>query len=273
MKTFASLILILLFTVGSVKAQDTLYFYKAGMVFNKHAVNQIDSITFTGIKPLSGIVSDIDGNHYNWIKIGTQTWMTENLKTTKFRSGEMISNVTGPTIWSGATFAAWCDYQNNLSYGTKYGHLYNYYAVKDSRNIAPVGWHIPSDNEWNTLLSYVTANSGYSCIAAKALAATTDWNTTTNTYYPYLIGLNINLNNSSGFNALPAGYTYNFSITSDMDFLGIKDNAYWWSCNQSIETWHDPNTNVGHYFLLYGSKIEQKYFPFERGLSVRCIKD
>ena len=151
MKKNTLLLLILAFTSVMAFAQDTLYIYKGGAVVSKRAVAQIDSITFTAPSPLAGTFQDIDGNIYHTVTIGTQTWMLENLKTTKFRNGESIPNVTDNAAWAGLTSAAWCDYDNSASNGNIFGHLYNWYAATDSRNIAPAGWHVPTLAEWDIL--------------------------------------------------------------------------------------------------------------------------
>ena len=93
----------------------------------------------------SETVKDIDGNVYHTVTIGTQIWMVENLKTTKYRNGDGIPNVTDNTQWGNLTTWAYCNYNNDAANGTKYGKLYNWYAVNDSRNIAPTGWHVPTD--------------------------------------------------------------------------------------------------------------------------------
>ena len=160
MKKNTLLLLILAFTSVMAFAQDTLYIYKGGAVVSKRAVAQIDSITFTAPSPLAGTFQDIDGNIYHTVTIGTQTWMLENLKTTKFRNGESIPNVTDNAAWAGLTSVAWCDYDNSASNGNIFGHLYNWYAATDSRNIAPAGWHVPTLEEWQTLEAYLIAN-GY----------------------------------------------------------------------------------------------------------------
>lgn len=156
MKKYIGIIVSLLFIAGFVTAQDTLYIYKAGVVIKKHAVNDIDSVTFAYTPPATGTVTDIDGNVYHWIKIGTQTWMVENLKTTKFRTGESISNIANATAWRNATFAAWCDYNNETANGIKYGKLYNGYAVNDSRNIAPSFEGLGDFTSWWTSTTYDT---------------------------------------------------------------------------------------------------------------------
>lgn len=96
--------------------------------------------------PNCGTVTDIDGNVYKTVTIGTQCWMSENLKTTKYRNGNPIPNITDNGAWAALTTGAYCWYNNDESNNkVTYGALYNYYAVNDSRSIAPVGWHIPTD--------------------------------------------------------------------------------------------------------------------------------
>ncbi|MEI6783696.1 MAG: FISUMP domain-containing protein, partial [Verrucomicrobiota bacterium] len=89
---------------------------------------------------------DADDNYYPVVIIGSQIWMAENLNTTIFRTGESISKVTNNNTWSTAIFSMWCDYNNDVSNSIKYGKLYNWFAVSDSRNIAPLKWHIPTDS-------------------------------------------------------------------------------------------------------------------------------
>ena len=96
-------------------------------------------------------VTDIDGNVYRTVKIGTQVWMAEKLKTTRYRNGDPIPNVTDNPQWISLKTGALCWYKNDEANKATYGSLYNWFAVADSRNIAPVGWHVPSDEEWTTL--------------------------------------------------------------------------------------------------------------------------
>lgn len=107
------------------------------------------------INYLPTTVSDADGNVYHTIAIGPQIWMAENLKTTKFRNGDPIPNITDVTAWENLTSGAYCYYRNDIVNITTFGMLYNWYAVNDSRNIAPTGWHVPSDAEWSTLRSWL----------------------------------------------------------------------------------------------------------------------
>ena len=260
MKTIWTLFLGLFITVNFAIAQDTLYVYQAGAVLYKRAITAVDSVTFQKVYAAPATVTDKDGNVYQTVTIGTQTWMVENLKTTKYRDGSSIANVTDGTLWAGLTAGAWCDYENSAANGTKYGHLYNWYAVADTRNIAPVGWHVATDAEWTTLTNYVAANLGTSLNVAKALAATTDWTTysTAGT-----VGNNLALNNATGFSALPGGCRYGDGTFYYVGYLGL-----WWSSSEldATNAWlRDMGYSNSGVFRYDTSKVS--------GFSVRCIRD
>jgi len=133
------------------------------------------------------------------VTIGTQVWMVENLNVTHYRNGDPITNVTDNTQWFNLTTEAYCDY-------TGYGRIYNSYAVQDSRNIAPTGWHVPSDAEWTILSDYLINNGfgfdGSGHDIAKSMAATSGWDTFTDVG---ATGNNQASNNSSGFYS-PSGW-------------------------------------------------------------------
>lgn len=218
-------------------------------------------------------VTDIDGNVYDTVMIGTQTWMVENLKTTHYRNGDAIVNVTDNKAWAVLLTGARCDYYNDATNGTKYGHLYNFFAVNDSRKIAPVGWHVPTIDEWETLIHYVDAHLGTSLSVAKALAATTDWTAYSD---PEAIGCNLTLNNSTGFSALPGGLRGG----SDGKFTSVTGSGYWWSSTQDDSTY--SSITVARYRSMYANlsyvntlyNINDMYgYCRQQGFSVRCIKD
>jgi uncharacterized protein (TIGR02145 family) len=104
--------------------------------------------------PVEDSVTDIDGNVYSTVTIGTQVWMKENLKATKYDNGDPIPNISDGTQWQALTEGAYCYYENSVSSANTYGLLYNWYAVNDSRNICPEGWHVPTTSDWNTLVSF-----------------------------------------------------------------------------------------------------------------------
>jgi len=213
-------------------------------------------------------VTDIDGNIYNTITIGTQIWMVENLKTTKYRDGTSIPNITNATSWSSLSSGAYADYDNNPTMATDNGRLYNWYAATDAHNIAPTGWHVPSDAEWTILENYLSAN-GYNFDGtvtgnkfAKSLAATTTWTYSSitgavgNTDFP-------TFRNKTGFTAYASGYRY---ITGVFD--GIGDYGSWWTTNtnNATEAWSRYLFNADYNM----SKVSRNKIY---GFSIRCVKD
>ena len=104
------------------------------------------------IESKTGTIRDVEGNVYKIVKIGSQWWMAENLKVTQYRTSEWIINVTGSKTWPDLNVGAYCYYGNDFNNSAIYGNLYNWHAVNDSRNIAPVGWHVPSKTSWKSIL-------------------------------------------------------------------------------------------------------------------------
>ena len=267
MKKNTLLLLVLAFTSVMAFAQDTLYIYRGGAVVSKRAVAQIDSITFTAPSPMAGTFQDLDGNIYHTVTIGNQTWMLENLKTTKFRNGDLIPNITDGTTWVNTSSAAWCNYNNDPANGETYGRLYNWYAAGDSRIIAPAGWHVSSADEWATLKNYLIAN-GYNYDGttvnnkmAKSLAATTYW-------YPSSVagtpGNDQKTNNSTGFTALPGGGRYGIATG---DFFSLNIGSFWWTNTEftDIEAWYKA--------IFYGYIYMGDYGDYKKyGYSIRCVK-
>jgi uncharacterized protein (TIGR02145 family) len=198
-------------------------------------------------------ITDIDGNIYRTIQIGNQIWTVENLKVTRYRNGDTIPNVTDATAWSKLTTGAYCFFGNDSSYAAVYGRLYNWYAVTDKRNIAPSGWHIPSEAEWDTLIAYL---GGESIAGGKMKeAGTTKW-----------ASPNAGATNSSGFSALPGGYRYKDGRFSDMGNLGYS--AGFWSSTASTELDAYP-VNLYYDRLQVSQFVDYK----QAGFSVRLVKD
>jgi uncharacterized protein (TIGR02145 family) len=196
-------------------------------------------------------VTDIDGNVYKTVQIGNQIWMAENLKVSRYRNGDLIPNVTDSEIWRDYLMSgAYCFYENNSAYNAEYGKLYNWYVVNDNRIIAPVGWHIPTLNEWEILIDYLGGGE----IAGGRLkeTGTLHWELP-----------NENATNESGFTALPGGSTSNF----DKPFYGLGNVGSWWS---SLPYDEQFAWSIG--INLQGC-VEQDYFNIEHGLSIRCIKN
>ena len=197
-----------------------------------------------------GTVTDVEGNVYKTITIGTQTWMAENLKTTKYRNGETIPNVSQDISWAALTTGAYCWYKNDAaSYKPNFGALYNWYAVADSRNIAPVGWHVSTNADWSTLIAFLGVDSG-SLLKEKGI---THW-----------ITPNTTATNASGFTALPGGYRYQF----DGSFSSMDTNGLWWSKTSSDATFSWYSSLYYLYSTAASGTLNDKF-----GLSVRCVKD
>lgn len=213
--------------------------------------------------------TDADGNNYKVVKIGTQTWMAENLKTTKYNDGISIPNVTDNTAWGNLLTPAYCWYNNDTTiYKNTYGALYNWYTVNTAK-LAPIGWHVPTDAEWTTLENYLMAN-GYNYDGtttgnkyAKSLAATTNW--TTNTSIG-VIGNDLSKNNSSGFSALPGG-----SRSYGGTFFGVGGSGYWWSATKDYFSGLAGFRCMG-YSISYVSGYDA-YYSKAYGFSVRCVRD
>jgi uncharacterized protein (TIGR02145 family) len=206
------------------------------------------------------IVKDIDGNVYHTLTIGTKVWMVENLKTTRYRNGDLIPNVTDAYQWDAFTTGAYCNYDNDVVIGGKYGRLYNWYAVADSRNIAPVGWHVATDDDWTALENYISGNIGNSGSVAKALASQTEWRISAYVGSP---GYEPLLNNSSGYTALPGGSRNNNGSFNPLGYLG-----YWWTATELSSSLTFNRVLVYDYAQVYRVVNYKDY-----GFSVRCVRD
>jgi len=226
----------------------TLYYVRA------YAVNSVgtaygSTVSFT-TQQEAETVSDIDGNVYHSVTIGTQVWMVENLKTTKFSDGTSIPLITDATEWHNLVTPGYCWNNNNeVTHKDTYGALYNWYAV-NSGNLCPTGWHIPSEDHWSALIAYL----GGSDLAGRKLkeAGSSHW-----------LNPNEGATNESGFTALPGGFRM-----FDGTFASTGASGYWWS-----STMHSASFAwLKHMYYLSGD-IYTEYSGKETGYSVRCLKD
>jgi uncharacterized protein (TIGR02145 family) len=195
-------------------------------------------------------VTDIDGNVYRTVKIDGQWWTAENLKTIHYRKGLRIPNITEASEWGSLTTGACCDYDNNTDYDSTYGRLYNWYAVSDSRNIAPPGWHVPTDAEWQTLVDFM----GGSSVAGGKMkeAGTSHWSAP-----------NTGATNESCFSALPGGCRY-----YDGTFRHMGYGVYFWS-SSGIDA-----LGARYQSLYYdGSDAYRGSSSKQNGFSVRLVRD
>jgi len=197
--------------------------------------------------PTAITVTDIDGNVYHTVTIGTQVWMVENLKTTKYRDGTDIPIVIDKTAWNNLTTGAYSYYDNTVGYVYTYGNLYNWYAVNDPHNICPSGWHIPSSAEWKTLTTYLGGES----IAGAKLKDTLHWKDNEAT-------------NETGFTALPGGIRNGGSY----DYIYYEWFGYWWSSTEYGAT--DACDIFMEHYRNYAINYQANK---NNGLSIRCVKD
>lgn len=220
-----------------------------------------NEINFTSLNT----VSDIDGNVYQTVKIGTQTWMMENLKTSKLNDGTLIPLVSDNTAWFNLSTPGYCFFNNDNSNKSVYGAMYNWYTVNTGK-LAPTGWHVPSNQEWITLENYLIAN-GYNYDGTttgnkigKAVAATTIW---PSSKVDGAIGNDLTKNNTCGFSGLPGGYRNENGSYGNFGQVG-----YWWSST-------NDGTNLGWFRTLIYSTTSMARFSgnVQYGLSVRCLKN
>lgn len=195
-------------------------------------------------------VTDIDGNTYKTVKIGTQIWMAENLKTTTFNDGTIIRQITGNSVWDTLSTPGYCWYKNDeAAYKDPYGALYNGYAITDGR-ICPTGWHVPAMEDWQLLVVFL----GDSIKAGGKLkeAGTDHW-----------LSPNKGADNISGFRAVPAGIRYFEGSFSSISYF----TSFWSSAQVGLnDKWYMS--------LYYGdTKAGMGHKSNSFGFSVRCIKD
>ena len=207
-------------------------------------------LIWTSIEGYGKSITDIDGNVYRTVNIGSQQWMAENLKVSKYNDGKIIPNVQDNTDWSNLTTDAWSTINNDLSNNTRFGKLYNWFAVSaTTNNVCPTGWHVPTDAEWDILINYLGGNE----VAGSKMkqVGTSNWNS------PNDISTN-----SSLFTALAGAARY-----SDGNFGAIGHDGNFWSSTEN-----DASNSWLVYFnnsAIAGKSDQSKKW----GLSVRCLKD
>ena len=243
----------------------------------KHSVWLLLALTVSSYSQTPGNgVTDVDGNFYNSVIIGTQEWMKENLNVSKYTDGTPIPQVTDPTLfgtqWAALSTGAWCNYNNNLSNGNIYGKLYNWNAVMGiydnssltntnlRKQACPAGWHIPTIDEWAILINYLDPNanggSAYPNLAGGKMkeAGLDHWQNP-----------NTGADNSSNFTGLPGGYR---SLASESSFDGMFQNAIWWSSTEDFSPGYVYSISLQSNIRTVQKPQTQKKY----GESCRCIK-
>ncbi|WP_375579477.1 FISUMP domain-containing protein [Marivirga tractuosa] len=217
---------------------NTTYFAKA-FATNSAGTGYSEELTF---KTIPKLITDIDGNTYNIIMIGSQAWMQENLKVTRFRNGDDIIDES-----TGSAQYIYDDSETNLDI---YGRLYNLESIKDERNIAPEGWHIPSDEEWDKLL--IDVLGGYEVAGGKLKESGTE----------HWLSPNNEATNESNFTALGGGYRQG----SDDLYIGLLVNGYWYSHSGKVIILENANGFVA-------SRNKEGTAGTSSSYSIRCIMD
>jgi uncharacterized protein (TIGR02145 family) len=195
------------------------------------------------LKTATGTMTDGDGNTYYTVTVGTQLWMRDNLKTTKYRDGSFIANITElSNSWSTQTTGAYCWYNDDITNKPTYGALYNWYTITDSRVLCPTSWHVPTDAEWTTMTTLLGTTSAF------------DLKETGMAHWSY----SYSVTNKTGFTALPGGLRNG----------NIGSYGYWWSATET-----SVSSATDYYMDYYSSGVGKSAIGKTNGLSVRCIHD
>lgn len=238
---------------GSFSAQltdlisSTTYYYVAYAINSVGEARGSELIFTTAYQGQPGTVTDIEGNIYNTVIIGSQEWMAENLRTGKYNNGNVIPKITDNNTWVNLSGSGYCWYNNDsTTYALTYGALYNWYTI-ETGNLCPTGWHVPSDAEWSTMVDF----AGGASIAGGKLKATSGWSNNGNGTDDY------------GYTAMPGGYR-----NYDGTFGYITNFGMWWSATEN------NNNNAWLRSMYYNNNSVGRNQNAKRyGFSVRCIKN
>lgn len=225
-------------------------FYMRAYAVNGAGVGYGEALLFVTQQDGSGTVTDIDGNTYRSVSIGKQVWMVENLNVSRYRTGDSIPIITDPVRWNKLKTHGCCFYDNNPASGTTYGRLYNFFAAVDTRQLAPADWHVPGDDEWQTLVDFL----GGDLLAGGRMkeAGTAHW-----------CSPNVGATNESGFTALPSGRRDDGGVFID---IGVATKFWSTLSNHSNTSW-ERGLSCRYGGVYFGNDDQRA------GLAVRCVKD
>jgi uncharacterized protein (TIGR02145 family) len=240
--------------------QPDMHTIKAKTVDFNNNEGKSDPVSITIIA--TGTVNDIDGKEYKTVKIGEQWWMAENLAVTYYNNGDPIPYVSDDTLWSLLDSGAFCKYEYLLN--EEYGRLYNWFAATDDRKIAPVGWHVPTDDEWKQLEMYLgMSQSEADRVHARGTNQGGRLKEAGNDHWE---SPNAYATNETGFTALPGGWRR--STSTHGYFAGLRESAFFWSSTDL------PGGTVWNRRLFYFDPYVSRDETDKRnGLSIRCVKD
>jgi len=236
----------------TVLKSSTTYYVKAYAI-NSYGIGYGGAILFVTQHGSDDTITDIDGSVYNTLKIGTQIWMAENLKVTKYRNGDLIGTTIPATLDisdESAPKYQWA-YKGNESNVASYGRLYTWYVVKDSRGLCPTGWHVPSDAEWTILIDYL---GGRDVAGGKIKEiGTSHW-----------MSPNTGATNESGFTGLPSGCRF-----PDGGFWYYTGLGGWWSATETS----NAGLAWGNETYYENSRVQIFSSDEKSGIAVRCVRD
>jgi uncharacterized protein (TIGR02145 family) len=218
--------------------------------------------------PETSTMTDVEGNVYNTVKIGGKWWMAENLRVKRYRNGAAITQVTfidQDSVWANKTRGAYCKYFNDDNNAKKFGLLYNFYAIVDTSNIAPAGWHVATDDEWKMLEAYVgMPASEYNKVNWRGTdegnklkqESPTGWTTFSTVWST----------NESGFSALGGCCRLFDGRWGDP---GVYSTGFWWTSDT-----HNSDNEAWFRYLDYkDSRVYRYHVPKTYGMSIRCVAD
>ncbi len=199
-------------------------------------------------------VSDIEGNYYHTVTIGTQVWMAENLRTNHYRNGDTITYTPYIEDWNTFAVPAVCMYNNDTVAEQIYGDIYNFRSANEVRNVCPVGWHIPTNSEWQTLIDFVGTDAGKKLMEDGTLHWSPPSTGSTNEF---------------GFAALPSRWR------SDQGYFeNIRLKAYFWSSSNYVPfNINYPEGYTIEFNPLLDTSVFIGHSSYFTGCSIRCVKD
>lgn len=212
-------------------------------------------------------VEDKDGNYYKTIILGEQEWMAENLRTTRYRNGDPIPNLTNNPEWQNTLSGAWSYYNNESDYGAVYGNLYNWFTTIDDRGVCPAGWEVPTVDDWVLLETYLGLDEEevwqvYGRGEDDNIGGRMKESASGLWHAP-----NVGANNASGFSALPGGMRLDNGT-----FSGIGKNGLWWSSTIRNTQELMPNRIWIRHLLHHKAYINVFSTYKQSGLSIRCVR-
>jgi len=228
---------------------------------------------------ITGSITDIDGNTYKTIVAGSQEWMAENLKVTRYRNGDAIPTGLSQSEWDNTTNGAYAIYDNNESMGEAYGLLYNWYAATSSKGLCPEGWHVPSDDEWTQFFDYLIAsnsqateeNLGIMLKSCRKVNSLLGGNCSTSVHPRWDSGGTHDGTDDFGFSGLPGGVLF---IDGLYDALGHA--AVWWTTSEVDYGDGNMSEDEVAWFLELGMHYEFVFRNWEwkaTGCSIRCVRN